>query len=109
MLLPVNFKPLSTNASDVFLRSFTFTAAFGVLVAAVFNLVKNASPVDVPVLSIAEPTLLITMLPPVVLPLPSMKEAITSVPSTSLPAEPSRFVVKVPLGRLTTFVPSAFV
>ena len=105
----MKFKPLLINASDVFLRSFTFTAAFGVLVAAVSNLVKNALPVDVPVLSIAEPTLLTTMLPPVVLPLPSMKDVITSSLSTSLPAAPSRFVVKVPSGRLTTFVPSAFV
>ena len=109
MLLPVNFKPLSTNASDVVLRSLTFTAAFGVLVAAVSNLVKNVLPVDVPALSIAEPTLLITMLPPVVLPLPSMKDVITSPLSTSLPVAPSRFVVKVPSGRLTTFVPSALV
>ena len=84
--LASNLKPLSTNASDVVLRSFTFTAAFGVLVAAVSNLVKNVLPVDVPVLSMAEPTLLITMLPPVVLPLPSMKDVITSPLSTLLPA-----------------------
>ena len=105
----MKFKPLLINASDVFLRSFTFTAAFGVLVAAVSNLVKNVLPVDVPVLSIAEPTLLITILPPVVLPLPSMKDVITSPLSTLLPAARLLFVVKVPSGRLYTFVPSAFV
>ena len=41
-------KPLSINASDVVLRSLTLTAAFGVLVAAVFKLLKKVSPVDVP-------------------------------------------------------------
>ena len=96
-------------ASDVFLRSFTLTAAFGVLVAAVSSLVKNVSPVDVPVLSIAEPTLFTMELPPVVLPAASWKDTITSLAGTSLPAEPSMFVVYVPSGRLTTLVPSALV
>ena len=86
VLLPVNFKPLSTNASDVVLRSFTFTAAFGVLVAAVSNLVKNVSPVDVPVLSIAEPTLLTMELPPVTLPAASWMDVITSDAATSVPS-----------------------
>ena len=106
--LASNLKPLSVKPSAVFFKSDTFTAAFGVAVLAASNLVKKESPA-LPAFLIAEPTLLITMLPPVVLPLPSMKDVITSFLSTSLPAEPSRFVVKVPLGRLTTFVPSAFV
>ncbi len=80
-------------ASDVFLRSFTLTAAFGVSVAAVSSLVKNVSPVDVPVLSIAEPTLFTMELPPVVLPAASWKDTITSLAGTSLPAEPSTLVV----------------
>ena len=107
--LASNFKPLSIIASDVFLRSFTFTAAFGVSLAAVSNLVKNVLPVDVPVLSIAEPTLLTMELPPVVLPAASWKDTITSLAGTSLPEEPSRLVVKVPFGRLITLVPSALV
>ena len=80
-------------ASDVDLRSLTFTAAFGVAVAASSSLVKNVSPVAVPVLSIAEPTLFTMELPPVVLPAASWKDTITSLAGTSLPAEPSRFVV----------------
>ena len=107
--LASNFKPLPIIASDVFLRSFTLTAAFGVAVAASSSLVKNVSPVDVPVLSIAEPTLLTMELPPVVLPAASWKDTITSLAGTSLPAEPSRLVVKVPSGRLITLVPSALV
>ena len=107
--LASNFKPLPMIASDVFLRSFTFTAAFGVSLAAVSSLFKNVSPVDVPVLSIAEPTLFTMELPPVVLPAASWKDTITSLAGTSLPVEPSRFVVYVPSGRLTTLVPSALV
>ena len=102
-------KPLPMIASDVFLRSLTFTAAFGVAVAASSSLVKNVSPVDVPVLSIAEPTLFTMELPPIVLPAASWMDTITSLAGTSLPAEPSRFVVYVPSGRLTTLVPSALV
>ena len=81
------------NASAVDLRSLTLTAANGVAVAASLRLVKNVSPVDVPVLSIAEPTLFTMELPPVVLPAASWKDTITSLAGTSLPAEPSRFVV----------------
>ena len=54
---------------------------------------------------IAEPTLLIMELPPVVLPAASLKDTITSFAATSLPVEPSRFVVYVPSGRLTTLLP----
>ena len=106
--LASNFKPLSVKPSAVFFKSDTFTAAFGVAVLAASNLVKKESPA-LPAFLIAEPTLLITMLPPVVLPLPSMKDVITSPLSTLLPAARLLFVVKVPSGRLYTFVPSAFV
>ena len=102
-------KPLSINASDVVLRSLTLTAAFGVLVAAVFKLLKKVSPVDVPFLSIAEPTLLTIEVACFVSPAASWKDIITSLAATSLPEEPSRLVVYVPSERLTTLVPSAFV
>ena len=97
------------NASAVDLRSLTLTAANGVAVAASLRLVKNVSPVDVPVLSIAEPTLFTMELPPVLLPAASWKDTITSLAGTSLPGAPSTLVVKVPSGRLTTLVPSALV
>ena len=96
-MLPVKFKPLSVKPSAVFFKSVTLTAAFCVLVspAAASNLSKYVGDVTPGVawLLIAEPMLLTMELPPVVLPAASLKDTITSLAATSLPAEPSRFVV----------------
>ena len=101
------------NASAVDLRSRTLTAANGLSVAALLRLVKNVSPVDVPVLSIAEP-MLFTIEPPFfVLPAASSIDTITSLAGTSVPV-PSGFVLYVtaPVAGFTTLytlVPSSLV
>ena len=106
--LASNFKPLSIKPSLVFFKSVTLTAAFFVLLspAAASNLSKYVGDVTPGVawLLIAEPTLLTIMLPPVVAPVPSSKDAITE-PVYALPFSS----LKVPSGCLTNLVPSGFV
>ena len=95
--LASNFKPLSINASAVFLRSVTFTAPFLVLLspAAASILSKNV----LPALSAMEEPTLFNLVGAVVESPALFMEAITSLGATTVP-EPSLAVLKVPSGCL---------